>query len=70
MTVRSQKTKLDCGGGGLFCLPPYKLGSQNTPYKLGLTIYFPLSKFVGGKYLKSLKFGMAQSKALNSYEYL
>ena len=24
-------------GGGAFLPPPYKLGSQNTPYKLGLT---------------------------------
>ena len=27
--------ELDRGGGGLFA-PPYKIGSQNTPYKLGL----------------------------------
>ena len=25
-------------GGGAFC-PPYKIGSQNTPYKLGLTLF-------------------------------
>ena len=24
--------------GGLFC-PPYKIGSHNTPYKLGLKIF-------------------------------
>ena len=30
MTVGSQMLKFDRG------LPPYKLGSQNTPYKLGL----------------------------------
>ena len=30
MTVGSQMLKLDRGA------PPYKLGSQNTPYKLGL----------------------------------
>ena len=32
MTVGSQMPELD---RGLFC-PPYKLGSQNTPYKLEL----------------------------------
>ena len=36
MTVGSQMPELD-GEGGLFC-PPYKLGSQNTPYKLGLSV--------------------------------
>ena len=25
------------GGQGAFC-PPYKIGSQNTPYKLGLSL--------------------------------
>ena len=35
MTVGSQMAELDTGGGGLFC-PPCKIGSQNTPYKLGL----------------------------------
>ena len=37
MTVGSQMLELD-GVGGLFCPPPYKLGSQNTPYKLGLNL--------------------------------
>ena len=32
MTIGSQTPELDLG---LFC-PPYKIGSQNTPYKLGL----------------------------------
>ena len=38
MTVASQMPELDWrGGGGGAGLPsPYKLGSQNTPYKLGL----------------------------------
>ena len=33
MTIGSQMPELDWGRG-LF--PPYKIGSQNTPYKLGL----------------------------------
>ena len=36
MTVRSQMPDLDRGGGA-FLPPPYKIGGQNTPYKLGLT---------------------------------
>ena len=36
MTVGSQMPELDRGGGGFFAPPPYKIGSQNTPYKLGL----------------------------------
>ena len=39
MTVGSEMPELD---GGLFCPPPpppqCKLGSQNTPYKLGLIV--------------------------------
>ena len=35
MTIGSQMPELD-RGGGLFCPPPYKIGCQNTPYKLGL----------------------------------
>ena len=35
MTVGSQMPELDWGGGGFFA-PPYKIGCQNTPYKLGL----------------------------------
>ena len=36
MTIGSQKPELDWG---LSCpTPPYKLGSQNTPYKLRLTL--------------------------------
>ena len=35
MTIGSQMLELDWEGG-LFC-PPYKIGSQNTKYKLGLT---------------------------------
>ena len=34
MTVGSQMPELDRGGGGGF---PHKMGSQNIPYKLGLT---------------------------------
>ena len=39
MTIGSQMPKLDLGrgGGGFFALP-YKIGSQNTPYKLGLIV--------------------------------
>ena len=36
MTVGSQMSELDWGGGGAFLSPPYKIGCQNTPYKLGL----------------------------------
>ena len=36
MTIGSQMPELDRGGGGFF-VPPYKIGSQNTPYKLGLS---------------------------------
>ena len=36
MTVGSQMPELDFGG--FFALPPYKIGCQNTPYKLGLTL--------------------------------
>ena len=43
MTIRSQMPELDWGGGGLFCPPPYKKGSQNTPYKLGLRGYAGIS---------------------------
>ena len=35
LTVASQMPELDRGGGFLPS-PPYKIGSQNTPYKLGL----------------------------------
>ena len=39
MTIRSQMPELD--RGGLFAPPPpYKIDSQNTPYKLGLKIGF------------------------------
>ena len=42
MTVGSQMPESD--GEGLFApLPPYKLGSQNTPYKLGLSEENPSS---------------------------
>ena len=41
MSVGSQMPELDGGGGEAF-LPPYKMGSQNTPYKSGLT-------FLGGQ---------------------
>ena len=36
-TIESQMLELDRGGGGGFFAPSYKIGSQNTPYKLGLT---------------------------------
>ena len=35
MTTGSQMPELDQGG---FFAPPYKIGSQNTPYKLGLRL--------------------------------
>ena len=35
MTVESQMPELD-RGRGLFCPLPCRIGSQNTPYKLGL----------------------------------
>ena len=39
MTVGKSNARVREGGGvGLFC--PYKLGSQNTSYKLGLTTFF------------------------------
>ena len=37
MTIGSQMPELDGGGGGDFLPLPYKIGCQNTPYKLGLT---------------------------------
>ena len=36
MSVRRQMPELDWGGGFLLP-PPYKIGSQNTPYKSGLS---------------------------------
>ena len=36
MTIGSQMPELDREGGFLPPPPPYKLGSQNTPYNLGL----------------------------------
>ena len=42
MTVGSQMPELDGGGGGGGGVAPYKLRSQNIPYKLGLMIYSPL----------------------------
>ena len=35
-TSGSQMLELDWGEGGGAFLPPYKIGIQNTPYKLGL----------------------------------
>ena len=43
MTVGNQMPELDRGGA--FLTPSYKIGSQNTPYKLGL-IYFDNSTIV------------------------
>ena len=37
MTVESQMPELDWHA---FLPPPYKLGSQSTPYKLGLINFF------------------------------
>ena len=36
MTFGSQMPEFDRGGAFLPPPPPYKIGSQNTPYKLGL----------------------------------
>ena len=36
MTIGSQMPELD--QRGFFAPPPYKIGCQNTPYKLGLSI--------------------------------
>ena len=44
MTIGSQMPELDWGGG--FFAPPYKIGSQNTPYKLGLTANRIHSKYL------------------------
>ena len=38
MTIGSQMPKLDWGGAFLPPPPPYKIGSENTPYKLRLKI--------------------------------
>ena len=43
MTIRSQMPELDRGGFA----PPYKIGSQNTPYKLGLVKDTPLIRIYG-----------------------
>ena len=48
-------TELDGGGGGgkLFC-PPYRIGSQNTPYKLGSkSVLLPNEKVYGHRNLNS-----------------
>ena len=37
MTIGSQMPELDQGG---YFAPQYKIGSQNTPYKLGLNTQF------------------------------
>ena len=37
-SVGSQMPELDQGGGGVIC-PPYRIGSQNTAYKLGLNVH-------------------------------
>ena len=36
MSVESQMSELDRLGGAFLPPPPYKIGSQNSPYKLGL----------------------------------
>ena len=46
MTIGSQMPELDRGGGGAFLPPPYKIGSQNTPYRLGLTKFKPSGSFM------------------------
>ena len=37
VTIGSQMPELDRGGGAFCPPPPYKIGCQNTPYKLGLS---------------------------------
>ena len=44
MTVGSQMPELD---GDIFAPLPYKIGSQNTPYKLGLRKDTPLIRIYG-----------------------
>ena len=56
MTIRSQMSELDWGGGLFtpsFYPPPYKIGSQNTPHKLGLNKYgrFNLFKSLSAHYV-------------------
>ena len=45
MTVGSQMPELD--RGAFFAPHPYKIGSQNTPYKLGLRKDTPLIRIYG-----------------------
>ena len=44
MTIGSQIPELD-RGGDLFAPPPYKIGCQNTPYKLGLIVPVAIQDF-------------------------
>ena len=44
MTIESQMLELD---RGLFCPPPYKIGCQNTPYKLGLSKWIRSQQVLG-----------------------
>ena len=39
MIIGSQMPELDPGGGA-FLSPTYKIGGQNTPYKLGLNRFW------------------------------
>ena len=42
MSIGSQMPELDRGEGAFLPPPPYKIGSQNTPYDLGLNRNFGL----------------------------
>ena len=53
MTIGSQIPELDRGGD--FLAPPYKIGSQNTPYKLGLIYQLLLGYCYHSKWSKSPK---------------
>ena len=44
MTVRSQMPELDWEA--FLPPPPYKIGSQNTPYELGLKFQLPCTKIL------------------------
>ena len=51
MTVGSQTPELDRGGG---FAPPNKIGSQNTPYKLGLSTFFQKNPIIFSRLLSCL----------------
>ena len=44
MTVGSQMSELDLGGGAF--LPPYKTSNQNAPYRLGLSLALLVRRYL------------------------